>query len=123
MEKNSGPLSPHLQIYKWQFSSLLSITHRLTGTINTVGFFVIVLWILFLALGPECYNFYQKFLRSFIGKFILVGFTWSFVYHMFNGIRHLAWDFGLDFFDNYFSIIIFALFLIFAGLHLKLGLG
>ena len=94
MEKNSGPLSPHLQIYKWQFSSLLSITHRLTGTINTVGFFVIVLWILFLALGPEYYNFYQTFLRSFIGKFILVGFTWSFVYHMFNGIRHLAWDFG-----------------------------
>jgi len=94
MEKNSGPLSPHLQIYKWQFSSLLSITHRLTGTINTVGFFVIVLWILFLALGPKYYNFYQTFLRSFIGKFILVGFTWSFVYHMFNGIRHLAWDFG-----------------------------
>jgi len=94
MEKNTGPLSPHIQIYKWQFSSLLSITHRLTGAINTAGFFLIVLWILSLALGPEYYNFYQKFLRSFIGKFILVGFTWSFVYHMFNGIRHLAWDFG-----------------------------
>ena len=60
MEKNSSPLSPHIQIYKWQFSSLLSITHRLTGVINTFGFFLIVLWILFLALGPECYNFYQS---------------------------------------------------------------
>jgi succinate dehydrogenase / fumarate reductase cytochrome b subunit len=94
MEKNSSPLSPHIQIYKWQFSSLLSITHRLTGVINTFGIFLIVLWILFLALGPECYNFYQKFLRSFLGKFILVGFTWSFIYHMLNGVRHLVWDFG-----------------------------
>jgi succinate dehydrogenase / fumarate reductase cytochrome b subunit len=52
------------------------------------------LWVLFLATGPEYYNFYQKFLKSLVGKFILVGFTWSFVYHMLNGIRHLAWDFG-----------------------------
>ncbi len=94
MEKNSSPLSPHLQIYKWQLSSLLSITHRMTGVFNVGGFFLIVLWVLFLATGPEYYNFYQKFLRSFVGKFILVGFTWSFVYHMLNGIRHLAWDFG-----------------------------
>ncbi len=115
MEKNSGPLSPHLQIYKWQFSSLLSITHRLTGTINTVGFFVIVLWILFLALGPEYYNFYQKFLRSFIGKFILVGFTWSFVYHMFNGIIHLAWDFGYGYeikVANIYGIIILFIYIL-----------
>ncbi len=66
MENNSGPLSPHIQIYKWQFSSLLSITHRLTGIINVMGFFLIVLWILFLSLGPEYYNFYQKFLRTFV---------------------------------------------------------
>ena len=94
MEKNSSPLSPHLQIYKWQFSSLLSITHRMTGVFNVGGFFLIVLWVLFLATGPEYYNFYQKFLKSLVGKFILVGFTWSFVYHMLNGMRHLAWDFG-----------------------------
>ncbi len=64
MEKNSGPLSPHIQIYKWQFSSLLSITHRMTGVFNVAGFFLIILWVLFLAIGPDYYNFYQKLLAA-----------------------------------------------------------
>jgi succinate dehydrogenase / fumarate reductase cytochrome b subunit len=59
MEKNTGPLSPHIQIYKWQFSSLISITHSLTGVLIVAGFFFIVLWILFFSLGPVYYNFYQ----------------------------------------------------------------
>jgi len=94
MNKETSPLSPHIQIYKWQFSSLLSITHRMTAVINIIAFGLIILWVLFLSLGPELFIIFQNFLSSFIGKFLLIGFTWSFCYHLLNGIRHLVWDFG-----------------------------
>jgi len=88
------PLSPHLQVYKWQMSSLLSITHRLTSIINTAGISVICFWIISLYLGENCYKYFSFFISSAVGKFILVGFTWSFCYHLLNGIRHLFWDIG-----------------------------
>ena len=88
------PLSPHLQVYKWQLSSLLSITHRLTSIINTAGITVICFWILSLSMGEDCYKYFVMFSSSIIGKFILVGFTWSFCCHLLNGIRHLFWDMG-----------------------------
>ncbi|MBM5786202.1 MAG: succinate dehydrogenase, cytochrome b556 subunit, partial [Pelagibacterales bacterium] len=94
MDKETAPLSPHIQIYKWQLSSLLSITHRMTAIINIIAFCLIILWVVFLSLGPELFIIFQKFLSSFIGKFLLIGFTWSFCYHLLNGIRHLVWDFG-----------------------------
>jgi len=94
MNKETTPLSPHIQIYKWQFSSLLSITHRMTAVINIIAFGLIILWVVFLSLGPELFLIFQNFLSSFIGKFLLIGFTWSFCYHLLNGIRHLVWDFG-----------------------------
>jgi len=94
MNKETAPLSPHIQIYKWQFSSLLSITHRMTAVINIIAFGLIILWVVFLSLGPELFIRFQNFLSSFIGKFLLIGFTWSFCYHLLNGIRHLVWDFG-----------------------------
>ncbi len=94
MNKETAPLSPHIQIYKWQFSSLLSITHRMTAVINIIAFGLIILWVVFLSLGPELFIIFQNFLSSFIGKFLLIGFTWSFCYHLLNGIRHLVWDFG-----------------------------
>ena len=90
----NNPLSPHLQVYKWQMSSLLSITHRLTSIINTAGITLICFWIIALAMGEDCYKYFFSFSNSFIGKFLLIGFTWSFNYHLLNGIRHLFWDFG-----------------------------
>ena len=93
LQKNR-PLSPHLQVYKWQLSSLLSITHRLTSIINTAGITLICSWILSLYMGENCYKYFSMFASSFIGKFILIGFTWSFSYHLLNGVRHLVWDMG-----------------------------
>ena len=92
--KKNRPLSPHLQVYKWQLSSLLSITHRLTSIINTAGISLICFWIIFLYMGEDCYKYFLIFSSSFLGKFILVGFTWSFCYHLLNGLRHLFWDLG-----------------------------
>lgn len=93
LQKNR-PLSPHLQVYKWQLSSLLSITHRLTSIINTAGITLICFWIISLYLGENCYKYFSMLTSSFIGKFILIGFTWSFSYHLLNGVRHLVWDIG-----------------------------
>jgi succinate dehydrogenase / fumarate reductase, cytochrome b subunit len=92
--KKNRPLSPHLQVYKWQLSSLLSITHRLTSIINTAGISLICFWIISLYMGEDCYKYFLIFSSSFLGKFILVGFTWSFCYHLLNGLRHLFWDLG-----------------------------
>lgn len=92
--KFQSPLSPHLQVYKWQLSSLLSITHRMTSIINLMGMMFFTLWIFMLFLGEDIYNYFQIFSATVIGKFIFVGITWSFSYHLLNGIRHLFWDMG-----------------------------
>ena len=92
--KFQSPLSPHLQVYKWQLSSLLSITHRMTSIINLMGMMFFALWIFMLFLGEDIYNYFQIFSATVIGKFIYVGITWSFSYHLLNGIRHLFWDMG-----------------------------
>ena len=92
--KSKSPLSPHLQVYKWQLSSVLSITHRMTSVFNLAGMSVLALWIFMLFLGENLYNLFQIFASTIIGKFIFVGITWSFSYHLLNGIRHLFWDMG-----------------------------
>jgi succinate dehydrogenase / fumarate reductase, cytochrome b subunit len=94
-EKN--PLTPHLQIYKWQISSLLSISHRITGIINIIVVTLICFWIIYLLLGQTNYEIVKLFLRSFFGKFMIVGLCWSFSFHILNEIRHLAWDLGYGF--------------------------
>ena len=97
MENNNNPLSPHLQIYKWQISSLLSITHRIVGVINTLAITLICIWILSLLLGENSYEITEIFLKSFFGKFLIVFFCWTFSFHILNEIRHLAWDMGYGF--------------------------
>ena len=92
--KSERPLSPHLQVYKWQLSSLLSITHRLTSIINLTGITFFALWICMLFLGENIFSYYEIFVKTFIGKFIFIGFSWSFSYHLLNGIRHMFWDMG-----------------------------
>ena len=97
MEEKNNPLSPHLQIYKWQISSLLSITHRIVGVLNILAITLICFWILSLLLGAESYQALNIFFKSFFGKFLAVGLCWTFSFHILNEIRHLFWDLGYGF--------------------------
>ena len=97
MTDNQNPLSPHLQIYRWHISSLLSITHRISGVINLFSLILIFFWLLVLSLGENNYESFLLVINSFIGKFFLIGFTWSMSFHLLSGIRHLIWDFGYGF--------------------------
>ena len=95
--KQVRPLSPHLQIYKPQITSILSIMHRLTGVGLSVGTILIVLWLTSLSLGESFYEYYIIFVKSLFGKLILIAFTFALSYHLSNGIRHLFWDLGYGF--------------------------
>ena len=97
MQDNKNPLSPHLQIYKWQISSLLSITHRIVGVINFFAITLICFWSLFLLLGGESYEIIYMLLNSFFGKFIAISLCWTFSFHILNELRHLFWDLGYGF--------------------------
>ena len=97
MEEKNNPLSPHLQIYKWQISSLLSITHRIVGVINILAITMICFWSISLLLGAECYQIINYFFNSFLGKFVAIGLCWTFSFHILNELRHLLWDLGYGF--------------------------
>ena len=97
MNDSKNPLSPHLQIYRWHISSLLSITHRISGVVNLLALILIFFWLIFLSLGENNYQSFLLIINSFIGKFILIGFTWSMSFHLLSGIRHLVWDLGYGF--------------------------
>ena len=97
MINNQNPISPHLQIYKWHISSLLSITHRIAGVINLLALILMFFWLLAFSLGENNYELFLMAVNSFFGKFILIGFTWSMSFHIFSGIRHLVWDMGYGF--------------------------
>tara|TARA_B100001559_G_C16272093_1_gene516536 strand:- start:225 stop:611 length:387 start_codon:yes stop_codon:yes gene_type:complete len=97
MEKNINPLSPHLQIYKWQISSILSIAHRIVGVINFFAITLICFWALSLLLGEISYDSINMFLRSIFGKFLIVSVCWTFSFQILNEIRHLFWDLGYGF--------------------------
>ena len=94
MNDSKNPLSPHLQIYRWQVSSLVSITHRITGILNLLGLIFICIWISSVGISENFFEYFSIFLKSFIGKFTLIGFTWSISYHLLSGVRHLFWDLG-----------------------------
>ena len=97
MNDSNNPLSPHLQIYRWHISSLLSITHRISGVINLISLILIFSWLLAFSFGESNYELFLLVVNSFFGKFILIGFTWSMSFHLLSGIRHLAWDMGYGF--------------------------
>ena len=94
-EKN--PLSPHLQIYRWHMSSLLSITHRIVGIVNSIAITLICLWSISLLLGEENYEIIKIIFQSFFGKLIIISLSWAFSFHILNEIRHLIWDIGYGF--------------------------
>lgn len=91
------PISPHLQIYRPQLTSVLSILHRLTGVVISFGIPFLVYWVWTIAKGPEDYASGQVLFGSIIGRTLLLGWTFCFYYHLCNGIRHLFWDIGRGF--------------------------
>ena len=95
--ENNNPLSPHLQIYRWHISSLVSISHRITGIINFVAFILICIWVSMLLLGESNYSSIEIFFSSIFGKFIILGLTWSFSFQILSEIRHLIMDMGYGF--------------------------
>ncbi len=97
MSTQNRPLSPHLQVYKWQWTMFLSIVHRATGVALAAGTLLLLWWLLALADGPESFALVQKVVASWIGRLVLFGWTWALFYHLCNGIRHLVWDVGLGF--------------------------
>ena len=88
------PLSPHLQVYKPQMTSMLSILHRMTGMANVIGLLFISWWLVAATTGSEQYETFIGFVTSPLGRLMLFGWTFSVIYHMCNGIRHLFWDTG-----------------------------
>ena len=109
MEYDKNPLTPHLQIYRWQISSLLSITHRVTGVINAIAISAICVWLLLVVNNEEV--LFENILNSFFGKFIAISLSWTFSFHILNEIRHLIWDAGYGFdpkiskITGYFTLI------------------
>ena len=97
MENDKNPLSPHLQIYRWQISSLLSISHRIVGVINIIAITFICIWVLYLNLGENNYKILEVFFKSYLGKLLTISLCWTFSFHILNEIRHLAWDMGYGF--------------------------
>ena len=95
--ENRNPLSPHIQIYRWHISSLVSISHRITGIINIVAITLICIWTASLILGDANYDFINLFLNSIFGKFIVIGLAWSFSFQILSEIRHLLMDMGYGF--------------------------
>jgi succinate dehydrogenase / fumarate reductase, cytochrome b subunit len=94
---NKNPLSPHIQVYRWHISSLVSISHRITGVINIVAITLICFWVASLLLGEASYKNINFFLNSIFGKFIIIGLVWSFSFQILSEIRHLIMDLGYGF--------------------------
>ena len=95
--ENKSPLSPHIQIYKWHISSLVSISHRITGIINIIAISFICILASLLVFGESNYEFINLFLSSLIGKFFILGLTWSFSFQILSEIRHIIMDLGYGF--------------------------
>ena len=94
---NNNPISPHIQIYRWHISSLVSISHRITGIINILAITAVCLWIFSLLLGESSYDLTKLFLQSIFGKFIIIFLTWSFSFQILSEVRHLLMDLGYGF--------------------------
>ena len=94
---NNKPLSPHILIYSWNISSLISISHRITGIINIVALTLVCFWIALFLFGNSIYDIVQNILNSFFGKLLVIGITWSFSFQILSEIRHLFWDLGYGF--------------------------
>ena len=95
--KDNNPISPHIQIYNWHISSLVSISHRITGVLNYLLLILVCFWVISLIFGPENYQYFKIFSKSIIGKFFIIGFIWSYIFQILSEIRHLFMDLGYGF--------------------------
>ena len=95
--KNNNPISPHIQVYNWHISSLVSISHRITGVLNYALLILVCFWVISLLLGEKNYEYFKIFSNSFIGKFFIIGFIWSYIFQILSEIRHWFWDMGYGF--------------------------
>ena len=99
-----NPLSPHLQIYRWQITSVLSILHRVSGVVTSIGSVVLVTWLLAIGIGEDAFHFINSIFFSFIGRAALIGITLAVCFNTLNDIRHLFWDYGYGFSLNVVKI-------------------
>lgn len=97
MTPQNRPLSPDLQIYRPQLTSILSFSHRVTGIALSVGTLLLISWLMAAAAGPQAYSTFQRFISSWLGLVLMFGWTFSFFFHLCNGLRHLVWDAGYGF--------------------------
>jgi succinate dehydrogenase / fumarate reductase cytochrome b subunit len=97
MSNTGRPLSPHLTIYRWPITMVLSILHRGTGLFMALGFIVFTVWLLRVASGPEQYQYFRVAMSNPVAILFLVGWTFAFFLHLANGVRHLFWDAGYGF--------------------------
>lgn len=97
LDRGRRPLSPHMQIYRPQWTWVPSIVHRLTGVGLLVGGVIVVWWLSAAAAGPDYFAIVDGLVTSWLGHLVLLGLTWSLAYHLLNGIRHLVWDAGYGF--------------------------
>ena len=95
--KDKNPISPHIQIYNWHISSLVSISHRITGVLNYLLLILVCFWVISLIFGPENYQYFKIFSKSIVGKFFIIGFIWSYIFQILSEIRHWFWDLGYGF--------------------------
>ncbi len=112
MSSENRPLSPHLQVYRPQLTSVLSIMHRLTGVALAPGTLLLIYWLVAAASGPDAFATAQALVGSIVGRLLLLGWSFALFYHLCNGIRHLVWDagYGLELPDLYRSgwLVVFA---------------
>lgn len=94
MSYHDRPLSPHISIYRWPITMVLSILHRITGIALSLGLVVFVAWLFDAASGPESYAVFLSVMGSAFGKLLLIGWSFAFFLHLSNGVRHLLWDTG-----------------------------
>jgi succinate dehydrogenase / fumarate reductase, cytochrome b subunit len=97
MAHDNRPLSPDMQIYRPQLTSVLSISHRVTGIALSVGTLMLILWLTAAAVGPQAYSAVRGFVHSWLRLLLMFGWTFSLFFHLCNGIRHLVWDAGHGF--------------------------
>ena len=97
MASSERPMTPHILIYRWEITMILSTLHRMTGICLCGGTILLVFWLTCAALGPEAFEIAQSIVGHWLGQLALWYFTWCLFYHMFNGIRHMAWDAGYGF--------------------------
>ena len=97
MRNKNRPTSPHLSIYRPQITSILSISHRISGVFQSIGLIIVFLLLVSLFLGETYHKYYMLFIKSYLGKFFIFLYVLSLCYHMLNGIRHILWDLGFVF--------------------------